>query len=192
MASRLRAAVQKVPQPADILCGRVSECRGHMGDVQTRGAPIKANFMWVELMTSFYDLSLAIASVFLLAALMWSVSLRRRVKEQTVQIREQVAREVELQNRYKELFENANDLVFSMDTEGYFTTLNRAGENIFGISRKQASTTRLRDLLLPEFAGAFDTWTEELKKNVSPARCDVEAFGRDRQAVALEINVMRV
>ncbi|HUR45659.1 MAG TPA: PAS domain S-box protein [Candidatus Saccharimonadales bacterium] len=144
--------------------------------------------MWVELMTSFYDLSLGIASLFLLAALMWSVSLRRRVKEQMVQIKDQVVREVELQNRYKELFENANDVVFSMDTEGYFATLNRSGESIFGISRKQASTTRLRDLLLPEFVVAYDAWMEELGRNVSPARCDVEAYGKERQAVALEIN----
>ncbi len=139
-------------------------------------------------MTSFYDLSLGIGSLFLLAALMWSVSLRRRVKEQMAQIKEQVIREAELQNRYKELFENANDMVFSMDTEGYFATLNRSGESIFGISRKQASTTRLRDLLLPEFVGAYDSWKEELARNVSPARCEVEAYGKDRQAVALEIN----
>ena len=154
--------------------------------------PKKSKLMWVELMTNFYDLSLGIGSIFLLAALMWSVSLRRRVKEQMVQIREQVVREAELQNRYKELFENANDLVFSMDAEGYFTALNPSGENTFGISRKQASTTRIKDLLLPAFNGTFDAWLEELRKNADHVRCDIEVFGKERQAVALEINARPV
>jgi len=63
----------------------------------------------------------------------WGITLRRRVAEKTTQIHEQLAREASLQTRYEELFRNANDMVFSVDSEGKFTSLNRAGERMLGL-----------------------------------------------------------
>ena len=55
-------------------------------------------------MTDFYDISLVLTTVFLLTALGWSVSLRRRVTEQSEQIRRQLAREADLERKYTETF----------------------------------------------------------------------------------------
>ena len=73
-------------------------------------------------MTGFDDIALAITVVFLLASLLWSVLLRRRIKEQTQQIRLQLEREMALERQYHELFENANDIIFSLDPAGRFRT----------------------------------------------------------------------
>ena len=56
-------------------------------------APAKAESVLTSVMTDFYDVLLVLATVFLLVMLGWSVSLRRRVREQTLQIRDQVKRE---------------------------------------------------------------------------------------------------
>src|SRR5947209_427550 len=101
-------------------------------------------------MTTSYEIVLALSIIFLLGALGWSVVLRRKVKEQTHQIRCQFVREMELQKQFKDLFENANDLIFSLDSSGLFLTLNRAGEKIIGYSQKQAQTISFRELVTPD------------------------------------------
>jgi len=55
------------------------------------------------ILTEFYDVSLGLTTVFLLVVLYWSVTLRRRVKEQTEQIRLQLRREAALEENYREL-----------------------------------------------------------------------------------------
>jgi PAS domain-containing protein len=40
--------------------------------------------------------------------------------------------------RYRELFENANDIIYTHDLNGNFTSLNRSGERITGYSRDEA------------------------------------------------------
>lgn len=86
-------------------------------------------------MTDLYDISLGLTTMLLLVALGWSTSLRRRVKEQTERINLQLRRETELERKYSELFEHANDMVFSLDLMGRFNALNRKGERILGCSQ---------------------------------------------------------
>ena len=53
-----------------------------------------------------------------LAASAWVAVLRRRVQQQTEIIRERLKREAALKERYEDLFENANDMVFTHDLSG--------------------------------------------------------------------------
>ena len=52
--------------------------------------------------------------------------------------------------RYRELFENANDLVFTMDLRGTFTSVNRAAERLTGYARAEALTMNFEQLVAPE------------------------------------------
>ena len=56
-----------------------------------------ANSPFSAILTEFYDISLGMTTVFLLVVLYWSVTLRRRVREQTEQIRLQLRREAALE-----------------------------------------------------------------------------------------------
>lgn len=56
----------------------------------------------------------------------------------------------ESEERYRELVENANDVVYTLDLEGNLTSINKAAETITGYSREQLIGRNLTDLLTPE------------------------------------------
>src|SRR4051812_26931173 len=91
-----------------------------------RQSVLSSFFAVIELFKfdDFYEISLGTAVVFLFATIGWSALLRRKVREQAAQIREQFERENALQKRYQDLFENANDIIFTLDPTGFMQALN--------------------------------------------------------------------
>src|SRR5215467_6991077 len=57
----------------------------------------------------------------------------------------------ESEERYRELFENANDIIYTHDLQGNFTSLNRSGERITGYSREETMTMNIADVVAPEY-----------------------------------------
>ncbi len=57
----------------------------------------------------------------------------------------------ESEERYRELFENANDIIYTHDLQGNFTSLNRSGERITGYSREEAAKMNVADVIAPEY-----------------------------------------
>jgi PAS domain S-box-containing protein len=80
------------------------------------------------------------------AAVIWVTLMRRRVARQTAVIAE---RERLLEARYADLFENANDILFSCDRQGRLTSWNKAGEFALGLTRERCLGTPLSDLTDP-------------------------------------------
>ena len=65
------------------------------------------------------------------------------------------ARNISLQNqrerRYLALLENANELVYTHDLEGNFTSINRTGEQLLGYSQSEIVEMNLWQLVDPEY-----------------------------------------
>jgi len=57
----------------------------------------------------------------------------------------------ESEERFRTLFENARDIVFTCDLFGNFTSLNRAGEAIIGYSREEALQSNFTRVVAPEY-----------------------------------------
>src|SRR5690606_34115807 len=57
----------------------------------------------------------------------------------------------ENEERYRDLFENANDLIYTHDLDGNFTSINRAGEMITGYTREEAVTMHVSQVVAPEY-----------------------------------------
>ena len=55
------------------------------------------------------------------------------------------------EERYRELFENANDIVFTADLEGNFTSINRAGERLSGYDRNEVLSMNFTAVVAPEY-----------------------------------------
>jgi PAS domain S-box-containing protein len=85
-----------------------------------------------------------------LVGLGWVTSLRRRVRRQTLQLRDQFAREARLEARHHDIFDKASDFIFTTDVSGRVTSFNPAGERITGYTRPEALKLNVRDLIAPE------------------------------------------
>jgi two-component system, cell cycle sensor histidine kinase and response regulator CckA len=56
----------------------------------------------------------------------------------------------ESERRYFELFENANDIMFTLDLEGKCTSLNKAGEQLSGYTVAEAMSLNITQVIPPE------------------------------------------
>ena len=120
----------------------------------------------------------------------WVVVLRGRVREQTEIIRAQIQREATLEDRYRDLFENANDIVFSQDRSGRLTAINRAAEEISGYRRAELLTRSLFDFLAPDRRDdAVRLFERLLAGKEAPTRFETVLVARDGRRVALEMAV---
>lgn len=82
----------------------------------------------------------------------WVFTLRRRVHQQTQQIHAQLAAETLLEERYRDLIESANDIVFTLDHGGRVVSLNPGGFELTGFELGKA----IRDSVSPDSQKAAD------------------------------------
>ncbi len=57
---------------------------------------------------------------------------------------------LESEERYRELFENANDIIYTIDLAGNFTSLNRTGERLTGYSQAEALQMNISEVVAPD------------------------------------------
>lgn len=99
-------------------------------------------------------LGLGVIGGCLILGLGWAASLRRRVQQQTIMIRAQLAKEANIEARQRDIVENASDFIFTTDLTGKFTSFNPAGERLTGYPRDEALRLNIRDLISPEDAAS--------------------------------------
>lgn len=150
-----------------------------------------ALFSIAGFMTDFQDVALALMAILLLVALGWSVSLRRRVREQTEQIRMQAEREAALNQKYRELFEHANDMVYSHDVSGKFTSVNKAGERILGCARERALEMRLSEFVEKPHIKEVEAWLDQCARGEA-LPLELQVMGRTNHRSILEISARLV
>jgi len=113
----------------------------------------------------------------------------------------------ESSEKYWDLFENARDILFTMDTEGRLTAVNKAAEKFSGYSKVELAGESVLDFLTPEGADtAKRVLTDEhksanrmiefevVKKDGSRAFIEVSArkMFRGRQAVGFQVSARDV
>jgi PAS domain S-box-containing protein len=131
----------------------------------------------------------ALATVLALI-LFWVVLLRRKVREQTEIIRGQIQREAMLEDRYRDLFENAHDIVFSQDRRGHLTAVNGAAEEVTGYRRAELLARGLSDFIVPERRDEIQRLFERLLAGDElPARFETQLVARDGRRVPIEMIV---
>lgn len=92
------------------------------------------------------------------------------------------------EERYRDLFENANDLIYTHDLAGNFTSLNRAGELITGYSREEALKMNIAQVVAPEFLEAARTMVARKVDGNRPTTYELEIIAKQGHRVTLEIS----
>ncbi|MDQ3755470.1 MAG: EAL domain-containing protein [Acidobacteriota bacterium] len=98
----------------------------------------------------------------------------------------------ESEERYRELFENANDIIYTHDLKGNFTSLNKAGERITGYTREEVLSLNVADLVAPEHLPlARQMISRKASERVSTVY-ELEIMAKGGQRVTLEASTQLI
>ena len=136
--------------------------------------------------TKHTSVALGVMGVVLLAAALWAVTLRRRVGEQTLVIRERLEKETALERRYREIFESASDLIFTYDLDGKLTSLNPAGQRILGYTAEEAKQLTIDQVLGAESQDIARQLQGGNLTHAGLATCELELVARSGRRVVVE------
>jgi two-component system sensor histidine kinase/response regulator len=92
------------------------------------------------------------------------------------------------EEKYREVIENANDIIYTLDLSGGFTSLNRAGERITGYTREEVLRMNIADVVRPDNA---DLVRQRIAKNIQGANLpdfELEIFAKDHSSLTLDIS----
>jgi PAS domain S-box-containing protein len=136
-------------------------------DIKTQKLP-----PWWTLARLFW--ALGVLTVIVIASLTWAGMLRRKVSQQTELIRQQRDVETTLKERYQDLFENANDIVYTHDIHGQLTSINMAGERLLGCLRAEITRKNLVDFIAEEQRQSASQWLKQIVQGAvsSPVEWD--------------------
>jgi two-component system NtrC family sensor kinase len=92
------------------------------------------------------------------------------------------------EERYRELFENASDLVYTFDLDLQITSLNRLAEQVTGYSREEATKMNLRHLLENTQWHRVEQVMAQLLAGLATNKIELEISGKDGRRMKLEMN----
>jgi PAS domain S-box-containing protein len=122
------------------------------------------------------------------AALGWVALLRRQVRNQTKVIRQKLEDEAALEERYRELFENATDMLYTHDREGRITSVNQTAERLLQRSRTQLLGRNILDFVAEEQRASARQWMERLLKGAPMPDMEWDVLAASGERVKLEIS----
>jgi PAS domain S-box-containing protein len=91
------------------------------------------------------------------------------------------------EDRYRDLFENANDIIYTVDLDGNLTGLNRATERITGYPRAEALRMNLAQLIVPEQAERALRGLNLAREGGAPPTAEWTIITKDGRRVLLEV-----
>ncbi len=136
--------------------------------------------------------AVGLLGVVVLGAFAWVAVLRRRVQKQTGIIREKLQTEAALKERYEDLFENANDMMFTHDSKGRITSINKIGEQLLQRSRQEILSKRLVEFVAEEQRAAAEQWLNQVLKGADIPPVELDFMNRAGQRVRLEIGARMI
>ena len=92
------------------------------------------------------------------------------------------------EQRYRMLIEDASDIIFTIDLEGRFTSVNAIGEQISGYRRRELLCMNLQQLAAPESLAAVRNVMAVRLRGETPLALEAELIARDGHRVAMEIS----
>lgn len=135
----------------------------------------------------------AAAAGFVLLSLwvwVWNIRLRTMVRKKTEHIRRSEAALRESEAKYRELFENASDIIYTQDLTGKYTSINETGRRTFGYTSEEFVNLTYKDVVDPQYLSLVEDYFLQKAKygfeRTGPYELVVRA--KDGTPVWVEIN----
>jgi len=93
----------------------------------------------------------------------------------------------ESEERYRELFENASEIIFTTDLEGRFTSMNGAAQHVFGYTQAEAAQTDIWQLVRPEYWPVLKDRRAAMLAGDMQATSEIEATAKNARRLKLEM-----
>ncbi|HKS40870.1 MAG TPA: PAS domain S-box protein [Blastocatellia bacterium] len=94
----------------------------------------------------------------------------------------------ESEERYRGLFENATEIVYTLDLSGNVTSINKAGERITGYSREEILGTPIARIVAPEYVDKMLQMMERKVRGEELTTYELEVIAKDGGRLTLEIS----
>lgn len=94
----------------------------------------------------------------------------------------------ESEERYRELVENANDIVFTLDLQGNMTSINKAVESVTGFTREELLGMNMRQFLTPDSDQTARQMTQIKLGGEERTNYEVDVQAKHKRPVRLEIS----
>jgi PAS domain S-box-containing protein len=93
------------------------------------------------------------------------------------------------ETRFQELFDNANDIIYTCDLEGRFTSLNLMAERLIGYKREDVLKMDLDQIVAPEHLKLVrQTIADMVANNTDNPPYEIEIICKDGRRLPVEIN----
>ncbi|MEZ5426578.1 MAG: EAL domain-containing protein [Pyrinomonadaceae bacterium] len=94
----------------------------------------------------------------------------------------------ESERRYREIFENASDVIYVHDLKGNYLSVNQTAEKIFGYTREEAISLNVRDILTPDSKRLARRKMARLLDGKKTSVYQIECLTKEGKRINLEVN----
>ena len=91
-------------------------------------------------------------------------------------------------NHYRKLLDNANDLFYTTDLQGNFTSFNKAGEKITGYPRDEAFSKNIADVIAPEYLELAREMTVRKLQGLPTTTYELEILTKNDRRITMEVS----
>ncbi len=92
------------------------------------------------------------------------------------------------EERFRDLFDNANDIIYTRDLAGNITSLNKTGERITGYTQDEAVRMNIAEVVAPEYTEAVRRMLARKIEEQTPTAYDFQIVTKTGERVLLEVS----
>ncbi|MEJ7849045.1 MAG: PAS domain S-box protein [Pyrinomonadaceae bacterium] len=96
------------------------------------------------------------------------------------------------EERYRDLVENAHDIIYSHDLEGNYTSINKAGEIITGYTQEEVLSMNMLDVVAPEDIEKAKDLIAEKMLDEKVSAFELQILSKNGNRITVEINTKLV
>jgi two-component system, cell cycle sensor histidine kinase and response regulator CckA len=112
-----------------------------------------------------------------------------KLEERSIELEEAKDVLAKSEERYRDLFENANDIIYTLDLEGNFTSINKKGEQLTGYLREEILQMNIASIIAPGYMEiARQKLDEKLANSSETTIYELEIICKDRSLIPVEVS----